>query len=243
MLPELIHIHHNHDLEDLPFWLDLAAQAGSPVLELGCGTGRVLIPLAQAGYQTIGLDHDLSMLSYLRMNITTQLKHPPELIAADFTEFNFATHFPLVLLPCNTFSTLSTDQRMLCLRCVYQHLRKGGAFAISIPNPEILRRLPGRSVAEIEDEFINPSTGNPVQVSSSWQRTRKTFIVDWNYDHLLPDGTVERFKVKTSHQLIPVKNYMADIEQAGLMVKEIYGDFDHSTYSANSSHLIFLITR
>jgi SAM-dependent methyltransferase len=243
MLPQLYHAHHNRDLEDLPFWLDLAGQAGSPVLELGCGTGRVLIPLAQAGYQTIGLDHDLSMLSYLRTKIAIRLIHPPDLIAADFTEFNFATHFPLVILPCNTFSTLSTDQRMLCLRCVCQHLQEGGVFAISIPNPEILRRLPARSVAELEDEFIDPSTGNPVQVSSSWQRTGKTFILTWMYDHLLPDGRVERFEVKTSHQLISQKNYLIDIAQAGLMVKEIYGDFDCSTYSADSPHLIFLITR
>jgi SAM-dependent methyltransferase len=242
MLPELIHTHHNRDLEDLPFWLDLAGKADGPILELGCGTGRVLIPLAQAGYQTIGLDYDLSMLKFMRKNIGTQLKHPPQLIASDITEFNFATHFPLIILPCNTFSTLSRDQRMLCLRCVGRHLRKGGIFAISIPNPEVLRRLPSQAVAELEDEFIDPKTGNPVQVSSSWQRTPRTFNVVWMYDQLLPDGKVERFKVKTSHQLISVKNYVADIEQVGLMVREIYGDFDRSTYSTVSSHLILLMT-
>ena len=60
MFPQLYHAHHNRSLEDLPFWLELAAQAGDPILELGCGTGRVLIPLAQAGYHTIGLDNDPS---------------------------------------------------------------------------------------------------------------------------------------------------------------------------------------
>ena len=53
MLPSVYHAHHNRHLEDLPFWLDLAAQTGDPLLELGCGTGRVLIPLAQAGYRTL----------------------------------------------------------------------------------------------------------------------------------------------------------------------------------------------
>jgi ubiquinone/menaquinone biosynthesis C-methylase UbiE len=48
MFPQLYHIHHNAHTEDLPFWLKLAQQQGGPVLELGCGTGRVLIPLIQA---------------------------------------------------------------------------------------------------------------------------------------------------------------------------------------------------
>ena len=62
MFPELIHAHHNRHLEDLPFWLDLAGETGDPLLELGCGTGRLLVPLGQAGHRVIGVDHDPAML-------------------------------------------------------------------------------------------------------------------------------------------------------------------------------------
>jgi SAM-dependent methyltransferase len=229
-------------MEDLPFWLDLAAQAGGPLLELGCGTGRVLIPLAQAGYCTIGLDHDLSMLKYLQSNIGQQLQHVPQLFSSDIARFNLAAQFPLIILPCNTFSTLSDRDRRAGLSCAWKHLRKDGIFAVCLPNPELLMRLPSRSEVELEDEFIHPLTGNPVQVSSSWHRRKHTFNVTWIYDHLLPDGTVERLEVNTLHQLMLLKNYMDDIEVAGLKVREIYGDFDRSEYTSDSPYLILLIS-
>jgi SAM-dependent methyltransferase len=242
MLPQLYHAHHSLYLEDLPFWLDLAAQAGDPVLELGCGTGRVLIPLAVAGYQTVGLDHDLSMLKFLHTNIGPEIQHEPRLLAADIAEYNLTAQFPLIILPCNTFSMLSHDHRKACLRCVLRHLRQDGIFAVCLPNPELLIRLPNRSMTELEDEFIHPHTGNPVQVSSSWKRTKNTFNVTWNYDHLLPDGTVDRLTVNAIHQLTPLKTYVGDIEYAGLMVRELYGDFDRSAFTVDSPHLILLIS-
>ena len=242
MLPELIHTHHNRYLEDIPFWLELAAQTGDPVLELGCGTGRVLLPLVQAGHHAIGLDHNLSMLKFLNARIVPQMQPAPGLIASDMSGFNLAAHFPLVILPCNTFSTLGEDHRRACLDCIRRHLRSGGIFAVSVPNPQLLMQSPARSAAEFEDEFIHPQTGNPVQVNSSWRRTKRTFIVTWIYDHLLPDGTVERQTVETAHQMTPADTYLEDIRSAGLIVTEVYGDFDRSAYTTDAPHLIILAT-
>src|SRR5512139_3189739 len=131
MFPKLYNAHNNLNLEDLPFWLELASQAGDPILELGCGTGRVLIPLAQAGYHTIGVDHDSAMLKFLQTHFKLDMGHSPELIEADISEFDLARQFPLIILPCNTFSTLSNEQRVGCLSCVGKHLRHGGIFAVS----------------------------------------------------------------------------------------------------------------
>jgi SAM-dependent methyltransferase len=240
MYPQLYHAHHIRNLEDLPFWLELASRAGGPILELGCGTGRVLIPLAQAGYHTIGLDNDPAMLKFLQSHLRPDIQYSPELIEADISEFYLARQFPLIILPCNTISTLSNEQRVLCLGCVRRHLDKGGIFAISLPNPELLLRLPARSYPEMEDEFIHPETGNPVQVSSSWRRKKNTFTVAWTYDHLLPDGSVDRMEVNTAHQVIDLSTYMADFENSGLVVTDVFGDFDRSAYKANSPHLIIL---
>lgn len=242
MLPQLYHAHHSRYLEDFPFWLELAAQTGDPVLELGCGTGRVLIPLAKAGHHVLGLDHNLAMLKFLKANIGPQIQPAPVLIVADITGFNLAVKFPLIILPCNTFSMLAEDRRKACLRCMRRHLRSGGIFAVSVPNPELLLRLAVRSDATLEDEFILPQTGNPVQVNSSWRRTKRTFSVTWNYDHLLPDGTVDRLTVETAHQMIPADTYLEDIRDAGLIVAGIYGDFERSAYTADSPHLIILAT-
>ena len=240
MLPQLYHAHHSRYLEDLPFWLELAAQEGDPILELGCGTGRVLIPLAQAGYHTVGLDNDLSMLKFLQASIGSQELHTLLLVSADLCRFNLAEKFPLITLPCNTFSTLNSDQRIACLQRVRRHLSEAGSFAVCVPNPELLSRLPTESAEEVEDEFFHPDTGNPVQVSSSWQRTKRTLHLTWIYDQLLPDGTVDRTVVNILQQLTTVNIYLREFENEGLMVRELYGDFDRSPYTDDSAQLIIL---
>jgi SAM-dependent methyltransferase len=243
MLPQLYHAHHSSYTEDLPFWLELAAKEGDPVLELGCGTGRVLIPMAQAGYHTVGLDHDLSMLKFLQASIALQELHTLLLVAADICRFNLSAKFPLITLPCNTFSTLNTEQQVACLRCVGRHLSEGGVFAVCLPNPELISRLPTQAAAELEDEFIHPDTGNPVQVSSSWRRTKHTLHLTWIYDQLLPDGTVDRKVVNNHQQLNTVNIYLSELENEGLMVRGLYGDFDRSPYTDDSPQLIIQASR
>jgi SAM-dependent methyltransferase len=237
MFPQLYHAHHNRHLEDLPFWIELASKAGAPVLELGCGTGRVLIPLIQAGFHTIGIDNDLAMLRCLRDSLTEGIP-APSIFVSDITCFNLSLKVPLIILPCNTFSTLAKNERAACLRCVKKHLSTGGLYSVSIPNPEYLSSLPVRSAAQLEDEFLHPQTGNPVQVSSSWRKTKSIFQVTWIYDHLFPDGRVERLTAVTSHHLLPAEGYLDEIRTAGLEVVEVYGDFDRSPYQQVSPYLI-----
>lgn len=242
MLPELYHAHHNRHLEDLPFWLELAQLSGDPILELGCGTGRVLIPLALTGHRTVGVDRDPGMLKYLQDNLAPQILPRPSLIVADICRYSLAQQFPLIILPCNTLSTLEAEQRRECLGCVLRHLPSGGKFAVSVPNPHLLGHLPLHSAAEFEDEFILPSTGNPVQVSSSWRRTKSAFIVTWIYDQLYPDGRVERVTIETSHQNISAHAYLEDLQAVGLKVESLYGDTDRSEYTHNSPSLIITAT-
>ena len=66
--PKLYQAQHSEYQEDIPFWLVLASEQGSPILELGCGTGRVLHPLAEAGYTCYGLDHDPGMLAMVKQH-------------------------------------------------------------------------------------------------------------------------------------------------------------------------------
>ena len=172
----------------------------------------------------------------------SQIKPEPLLIIADMRRFNLAMQFPLIILPCNTFSTLREDERLACLECVCKHLIPGGTFAVSIPNPEMMRNLPTHSEEQIEDEFILPQTGNPVQVSSAWSRTKDTFKVTWIYDHLLPDGRVERYSVETIHQISPVPTYLDEIRSLGMEVSGVYGDYDHSAYRQDSPYWICVAT-
>jgi SAM-dependent methyltransferase len=235
--PILYHAHHSRHTEDLPFWLSLAEQEGGPILELGCGTGRVLVPLAQAGYAVIGLDREASMLAVLREHLPPGMRVP--VFQADLSRFHLGGRFPLIIVPCNTWSTLRPEIRKAALATVSDHLLPGGLFAASMPNPAVLRRQPRRAEPEIEDDFSHPVTGNPVQVSTGWERSGQVFRLDWAYDHLLPDGRVERLSVHVDHDLAPLEAHQAELQAAGLAPEAEFGDYDRSPYRPDAPYLIF----
>jgi SAM-dependent methyltransferase len=240
MFPSLYHAHHNLHPEDLAFWLELARQQSGPILELGCGTGRVLLPLLEAGFRAYGLDNDLEMLRYLRHSLPPGQQIEPPLFLADMAHFRLALQLPLILLPCNTLSTLAPAERLSTLACVRAHLTPGGLFAASLPNPLILAEMPRRGAEEIEETFLHPVSGDPVQVSSAWRRNAKHFTVTWHYDRLLPAGQVERLTAQAMHSLESPETYFAALEEAGLHTAAVYGDFDRSPFTSDSPYLILI---
>ena len=235
MLTQLYHLHHLTYEEDLPFWLGLAEQQGGHVLELGCGIGRVLLRLAEAGFPVVGIDNDKDMLAVLQ---SQTWEGEVEVHADDMTEFNLQQKFPLIILPCNTYSALTKEERLSTLKSVADHLTPGGVFAVSVPNPVWLAGLPEEADPEVEAVFEHPESGNPVQVSSAWKQESDRVSVQWHYDHLLPDGQVERFSSQASHSLTSVEDYLAEFESLDFGVK-MYGDFDKSPYDSESVYLIF----
>lgn len=238
--PWLYHAHHILHLEDLSFWLDLAAQQGDPILELGCGSGRVLLPLARAGHRVHGLDNDPGMLAVLNQNLTPDLQPPVHVLQADLTAFHLGIQFALILMSCNTFSTLPANKRLSTLALVRQHLLPGGLFAASLPNPAVTRHLPRNADPEVEETFPHPLDGEPVQVSSAWERTSHHFIIHWHYDHLLPDGRVERQSAQARHYLTSTETYLEELSATSMKVMHLYGDFDRSAYTSVSPYLILV---
>ncbi len=128
-----------HDVEcggyaaDLPLWRALAAQAGGPILDLGAGTGRVSLDLAQHGHQVHALDVEGDLLAALadragRLDVTTH--------HADARSFDLGwVRFALVLAPMQTMQLLGgPDGRAACLRSVRRHLQPGGLFAAALAN-------------------------------------------------------------------------------------------------------------
>jgi len=243
MFPSLYHAHHSLHAEDIPFWLDLARQYPAPALELGCGTGRVFIPIAQTGGKIIGLDNDFEMLRVLSANLAKNSVSQAETLQADFTAFHFAIKFGLILLTCNTYSSLGAGQRQALLCCVISHLKAGGAFVTSMPNPALLRHLPRRSEPEVEEVFPHPIDGEPVQVSSGWTRDKNNFTVQWHYDHLFPDGRVERVSAQATHYLTSAEQHRKEFGSAGFNGITCLGDYDGSDFSPSSPQLILLARR
>ena len=240
MDPVLYHAHHTLRSDDLAFWRDLAQQAPGKILELGCGTGRVLLRLVRDNHQVVGLDNDPVMLDFLHNLIPPTLSNSVEIHEADMRDFNLGETFPLVILPCNTLSTFSGGDRSRVFRAVRQHLAPGGVFVFGIPNPLVLADLPMIGDEELEDEFTHPATNNPVHVYSSWERSADRIAFFWRYDHVFPDGKVSEVTHSTSHFLDSPQTYVAELKAAGLKPFAVYGDFYREKFVPDSSYFITL---
>ena len=125
-----------HDLEcgayraDLPVWHRLAARSGGPILDVGAGTGRVTLELAQSGHTVCALDRDASLLQELTRraagcDVST--------VCADARSFALGRRFPLIIVPMQTIQLLGGEPgRGAVLRCARDHLEPGGRLAIAI---------------------------------------------------------------------------------------------------------------
>lgn len=237
--PVYFHLHHQDADEDLPFWKKLAVEIGSPILELGCGTGRVLLPLLEEGHEVFGLDISFQALDYLIGNVSEQ-ENNLRVFQADIGRFHIARKFSLVILACNTLSTFQQAMRRKVYSTVKAHLLNDGVFAASMPNPQYLAGLSEVGEPEVEGSFLHPITTNPVQVSSGWRRSDHSIVIEWHYDHLFPDGQVERETVEITHFLTQVEEYLTELRAANLVPVEILGDFEGSEYQEDSPYLILV---
>lgn len=122
---------------DIPFYVELAMEAAAAeqsVLELGCGTGRVTLPIARAGVRITGLDNSPAMLDVARRKAVDE--ENPRWTEADMTSFALGERFGLVLIPFRSFLLLLSEaEQEACLQRVHEHLEAGGRLALNIVNP------------------------------------------------------------------------------------------------------------
>ena len=182
------------------------------------------------------------MLAFHRQNSPVDLSSMVDVIQADFTQLHLAARFGLVMMPCNTYSTLPEEARFKALLHIKRHMQPNGLFVASLPNPTTLMNLPANGAAELEEIFTHPISGAPVQVSSAWKRTSRQCTIYWHYDHLLPEGIVRRSTMQITHQLETIKVLRDEFNRAGFTITHQLGDFNQSPYQADSPYWIILAT-
>ncbi len=239
MLIKLQDAHHASYQDDLAYWKGLAERFRGPILELGCGTGRVYLPLFHAGFSIFGLDNEAAALQLLKQRIQQSGGDPARVFLADMASFQLPAQFNLIICPCNTFSTLSEAHRAAALAAIRHHLVPGGCFAASIPNPELLFDLRSQPEPALEADFLDPESGDPVQVSSSFVRRGSILQLAWHYDRLLPDGRVQRLTARVDQNIQRFSGYQTQLQSAGLEINHLWGDFDRSSYTPESPNLIW----
>lgn len=126
---------------DIDWYRRLARESGGPVLELGAGTGRVTIPIAEAGVSVCALDCDRGMLDHLRRKVcglAADVRERLVVVDADMRSFRLEQRFALVISPCRAFlHNLTTDDQLACLRAAYAYLQPGGRIALNFFHPSL----------------------------------------------------------------------------------------------------------
>lgn len=247
MVSELVRIHHAAYTDDIPFWIK-ETDGLDPILEVGCGHGRLTLPLLEAGHDLVGVDQDPGPIAYLRgviRELSDEKRQRVNLVNCDILTFHPQVSFAGVIIPCNTYSTFNPKNRLRLLAKAKSWLRTGGLLAVSLPNPrqtlEALGELSGTGPfesPELETVITHPQTGFPVQVSSRLRAGQESLLWDWIYDHLYPNGQVERGVVTVEHFLASGEEILAEVEQVGFRDLNCRGDYAGAEYSESSPYLI-----
>lgn len=159
---------------DVDFYLEQARRLGGPILELACGTGRILLPLAQAGHDVIGLDQSRAMLDRAAEKFPARPGPRPQLIHGDMRDFRIGRRFGLIIIAARGFQHLvdPADQRA-ALSCVRRHLRPGGHLILDLFDPSFELLFDPSPAALPPREARHPRTGRLVRRSVIARETDK----------------------------------------------------------------------
>jgi SAM-dependent methyltransferase len=145
------------------FYVEQARASGGPVLDLACGTGRVLLPMLRAGVDADGVDLSPAMLEAARRK-TAGEGFAPALIVSPMAAFRMPRRYALIVIPFNSFvHNLTRAEQVGTLRSCREHLRPGGRllFDIAHVGPTFFAQPSGEPVLELE--ISDPATGNRVR--------------------------------------------------------------------------------
>ena len=141
---------------DVDFFVEMARQSPSAVLEVGCGTGRVLIPTARAGIDIVGLDLSTRMLSICRDKLALEpesVQAKAHLVQEDMRRFDLGRKFGLATMPFRPFQHLTTvDDQLARLASIRNHLADGGRFILDVFNPTLSLLMDDRYLEEDDEE-------------------------------------------------------------------------------------------
>ena len=152
---------------DTQFYCDCARRFGGDVLELGVGTARVAIALAEAGYNVTGLDLSPAMLEHAGKKVAKAPRQVAErliFVQGDMSAFDLGRIFPLILVPFRAFQhLLEPAAQRRALTCMHRHLAPGGHLVIDLFDPRLEFCLPEAPPLEAAREVRDPATGHRIR--------------------------------------------------------------------------------
>lgn len=212
---------------DVKFWQRLAGRVGGAVLELGCGTGRVSLPVARAADGFVGIDRSADMLQRARRRFRRSRRGPAaRLIRGDIRAlpFSSASYFRLVMAPYGILQSLLRERDLVdALTSVAAVLAPGGSFGIDLV-PDLPRW------AEYERHVTlrgrRSPRGSHVTLVESVRQDRRRRLTIFDHEYIERRGStrrVERFSI--AFRTVSVRQMSRRLEQAGFTVERVLGDY------------------
>ncbi|HWM86606.1 MAG TPA: class I SAM-dependent methyltransferase [Kofleriaceae bacterium] len=238
---------------DIEFWKGLASECVYPdghALELGCGTLRVLIPVAQAGVRVTGIDNSPDMLELGREKLAAC---PPEvqervtLVEGDVRSLAFDDgRFNFIYMPFNTLPMVPALADQLALfAAVREHLAPGGRFALDVIVPD-LERMGQKNLWQLVADTSDPATGRRYQRDARYdidlgsQMMRAVYRRRLYQDNLLVEETLVDFEAA----LIFPREIEHLVARSGLVIEQLWGDFARTDFRAlRNPRFLVLVAR
>jgi len=230
-----------HDA-DLPFWINLARRTGGPILEIGAGTGRVLIPLAEAGFSVVGVDSSPSMLAVAREKISTaKLSKKISLVEADARDLQLNRRFPLAFVALNTFGHFSEPgEPERVLERLRAHLAPGALLALDLPNPTA--GAFGDTNGLLFHEYTRPGPTSDSQTvklrSQLLDEISQRINVSVMYDEVSPLGEIRRTLASFVLRYFYAHEIELLLRLAHFTVEAIYGSYELDALTDQSERML-----
>lgn len=237
--------------EDIAFYVGEAQRATPPVLELACGTGRVTIPIAQAGVEVVGLDSSPEMLAVAQQRVaqlSPEVKERIRLLEGDMRDFSLDERFGLIMIPFRSFLLLTTveDQKQ-ALHNIHRHLRPDGRLALNIFVPDLgiiaSHSSPLGEPLKRLKESKDPETGHRIIIWETRHYDQHHQIIEnlFIYEELDETGVM----VKRAYRPLKLRwIYRYEMEHlldlCGYQVEELYGGFDRRPFDDDSREMLWV---
>jgi ubiquinone/menaquinone biosynthesis C-methylase UbiE len=212
---------------DVPFWRRVASGAAGPVLELGCGTGRVSRPLARAGVDLVGVDRSAAMLARARRQIlkssNPQFRTSLALVRGDIRALPFDTGaFSMVLAPYGILQSLIRPRDLTAaLASVGRVVRRGGTFGI-----DLVPDVPKWREYENRVQLRGRARGAQLTLIESVRQDPKRHLTTFEQTYVERRGAATReHRFDLTFRTLTVRQMTGQLERAGFRVDAVLGDY------------------
>lgn len=223
---------------DVSFFVESATRSEGAVLELGCGTGRVLIPTARSGKKVVGLDGSRSMLQVCQQKLQREpvdVQANVELVHGDLRTFELSRQFGCILIPFRPFQHLNeVEEQLACLGAIHRHLVDDGRLVFDVFNPSLTsltRDNIGVEESHSED-FSLPDGSRVVLTEKTVARDliKQILSIEFAFHVTGTDGHTRRlvqpfqmryfFRYELEHLL----------HRAGFVIESLFGDYERHPF-------------